>query len=73
MIENTGSLMLSTPTIPSNKQTSDICMTKNSYDVPTTTKTTVLPTTFTSSRQPTPRPQAQEESTTSLHFLDVSG
>jgi hypothetical protein len=37
-------------TTPSKQQISDICMTKSSYDVPTTTKTTVLPTTFMSSR-----------------------
>jgi hypothetical protein len=48
-IVNMGSLTLSMPTTPSKQQTSDICTTRNSYDVPTTTKTMVLPMTFTSS------------------------
>jgi hypothetical protein len=50
MIENMGFPMPSMPTTPSKQWTSDICMTKNSYDVPTTTKTMVLLMTFTSSQ-----------------------
>jgi hypothetical protein len=42
------------------------CTTKNSYDVPSTTKTTTLPMTSTSSQWLTPHQQAQERSTTSL-------
>jgi hypothetical protein len=41
------------------QRTSDICMIKNSYDVPTMTKIMILLTTSTSSRQLTPRPQAK--------------
>jgi hypothetical protein len=73
MIENMGSLMPTILTTPSKQRTSDICMTKNSYDVPTTTKTMVLPMTFTSSQQLMPRQQARERSTTSLRSHDVSG
>jgi hypothetical protein len=72
MIVNTGSLTTSMLTTLSKQQISGICMTKSSYEVPTTTKTTVLLTTFTSSRQLTPRLQARERSTTSLHFHVVS-
>jgi hypothetical protein len=50
MIVNMGSLTPSMLTSPSKQQISNICMTKSSYDVPTTAKTTVLLTTFTSSR-----------------------
>jgi hypothetical protein len=55
-----GALTPSMPTTPSKQRTSDICMTKNSYDVPTTTKTMVLLMTFTSSRslRPVSKPES---------------
>jgi hypothetical protein len=59
-------------TIQSKQRTSDICMTKSSYNVPTRTKTMVLPTTFMSFQQLTPRQQAQERSVTSQHSHDIS-
>jgi hypothetical protein len=68
-----GSLTPSMPTTPSKQRTSDICMTKNSYDMATTTMTMVLPVTFTSSKQLTPCEQARERSITSLRSHDVSG
>jgi hypothetical protein len=49
MIVKMGSLTPSILTTRSKQQISNICMTKISYDVPTTTKTMVLLTTFTSS------------------------
>jgi hypothetical protein len=67
MIVNIVSLTPSMLTILSKQQISDICMTNSSYDVPTTTKTMVLLTTFTSSRQPTHCLQARERSITSQH------
>jgi hypothetical protein len=73
MTVNMESLTPSMLTTPSKQQISDICMTKKSYDVPTTIKTTALTTTFTSSRQLTPHLQARERSTTSLHFHVASG
>jgi hypothetical protein len=59
MIMNMGSLMPSMPTTPSKQRTSDICMTKNSYDVPNTTKIMVLLTTFTSSQRLKPESNQQ--------------
>jgi hypothetical protein len=47
MIANMGSLTPSMLKTPSKQQISDIRVTKSSYDVPTTTKTMVLPMTFT--------------------------
>jgi hypothetical protein len=69
----TGSLMLLMPTTLSKQRSCGTCTTKNSYDVPSTTKTTALPMTFTSFRRLTPHQQAREQSTTSLRSHDVSG
>jgi hypothetical protein len=60
MIAIMGSLTPLTPTIPSKQLSSGTCMTKNFYDVLSTTKITVLPTTSTSSRQPTPHQLIRE-------------
>jgi hypothetical protein len=50
MIVNMGSLTPSMLRTPSKQHISNTCMTKSSYYVPTTIKTMVLLTTFTSSR-----------------------
>jgi hypothetical protein len=54
MITNTGSLTPSMLTTPSKPQISGSCTTRNSYNVPNTTKTMALLMTSTSSLRLTP-------------------
>jgi hypothetical protein len=68
-----GSLTSLIPTILSKQQSCGTCTTKNSYDVPSTTKTTALPMTSTSYQWLMPCQQARERPTTSLRSHDVSG
>jgi hypothetical protein len=55
MTTNMGFPMPLMPTTPLKPQISELCTTRNSYDVPSTTKTMALPMTFMSSRQLTLR------------------
>jgi hypothetical protein len=59
-----GSLTPLMPTTPFKRQISGSCMTRNSYDVLSTTKTTTLPTTSTSSLLIMLHQQAREQSIT---------
>jgi hypothetical protein len=62
-----------TPTTPFKPQISGLCTTRNSYDVPSTTKTMDLLMTFTSSQQLMLRQQARERSIIFQHSHDISG
>jgi hypothetical protein len=57
-IATMGSLTPLMPTIPSKQRSCGTCTTKNSYDMPSTTKTTALPMTSSSSQRLTPHQQA---------------
>jgi hypothetical protein len=67
------SLTLSTPTTLSMLQISGSCTTRNSYDVPNTTKIMALPTTSMLSLLIMPHQQAQERSIIFQLSDDVSG
>jgi hypothetical protein len=73
MTANMGFAIPLMPTNPFKPQISGLCTTRNSYDVPRTTKTMALPMTFTSSRQLTLRQQARERSIIFQHSHDISG
>jgi hypothetical protein len=62
-----------TPIIPSKQQSYATCMTKSFYDVPGTTKITILSTTFTSYQWLMPCQPVRELSTTFQRSHDVSG
>jgi hypothetical protein len=64
----TGSLIPLTPIILFKQQNLGICMTKSSYDVPSTTKTMVLQVTSTLFRWPMPHQPILEHPTTSQCF-----
>jgi hypothetical protein len=68
-----GALTPSTPTTPSKLQIFGSCTTRNSYDVPSTTKTMAIPTTSTLSLLIMLYQQVRERSTISQLSYDVSG